>query len=137
MFVSKSNPQLLVRYLGASDIPAATAIARKTIAPFLKAGYFEQLLRHKDHAGFIVGYGIPLGYLVYQRSKTCIAIRELAVHPDHQRKGLGRELIEFVVRRLDQQKLDKLEVIVPESNLVACKFFRSMGFRAYIPIQKD
>ena len=53
-------------------------------------------------------------------------IRAMAVHPDHRREGLGREILQFV---LEQGKEARTEIIWCNAREVAVPFYRSLGFQ--------
>jgi ribosomal protein S18 acetylase RimI-like enzyme len=55
-------------------------------------------------------------------------INYLAVHPDHQRGGLGRRLMEFAEQRLRSLGCPKINLQVRSSNQPVIEFYRSLGF---------
>ena len=57
----------------------------------------DVLRRHLD--GIWV-YGDPaVAYISTELVDGCLHIEQVSVHPDHARRGIGRELIEYVARR--------------------------------------
>jgi ribosomal protein S18 acetylase RimI-like enzyme len=55
-------------------------------------------------------------------------INYLAVHPDHQRHGLGRVLMEQAERRLRELGCAKVNLQIRASNDAAVEFYRRIGY---------
>ncbi len=55
-------------------------------------------------------------------------INYLAVHPDHQRRGSGRELMAEAERRLRARGCPKINLQVRASNAEALAFYNRLGF---------
>ena len=55
-------------------------------------------------------------------------VNYLAVAPAHQRKGLGRRLMEEVEKRLLERGCPKLNMQVRSSNTEAMAFYRRLGY---------
>ncbi|MCX7947049.1 MAG: GNAT family N-acetyltransferase [candidate division WOR-3 bacterium] len=75
--------------------------------------------------------GEILGYCAYTDEGNSIHIKNIAVHPNHRRRGIGSLLIDKV------RKLKKdiyLEVV--DDNIVAIKFYENIGFRKVEEIKK-
>ncbi len=56
-------------------------------------------------------------------------LRNLAVYPSHQRKGLARALLESAILRLHESGARTLYLEVRPSNRLALAFYASAGFR--------
>jgi ribosomal-protein-alanine N-acetyltransferase len=67
--------------------------------------------------------GQMLAYLIFSRDGHIISI---AVHPQHRRRGIGRELLE---KAIDTYHLKKLWAEVRKSNGGAQTFYLRMGFQ--------
>jgi len=52
------------------------------------------------------------------------------VHPEFQRDGVGRSLINKLKSKLSYERRNRITLKVRESNLDAQLFFRAMGFQA-------
>jgi ribosomal protein S18 acetylase RimI-like enzyme len=59
----------------------------------------------------------------------------LYVHPDHQRRGIGRLLITIVARRLATLGMRAFQVRVLRANLPARGFYEAMGGRLIGEVQ--
>lgn len=68
-------------------------------------------------ASVMVGYEGHRGWVNY-----------LAVHPDHQRRGLGRQLMAHAENILRDLGCPKLNLQVRETNLGVRGFYESLGF---------
>jgi ribosomal-protein-alanine N-acetyltransferase len=86
-----------------------------------------------------------LGYVVFKQRGSTVHIENLAVDPDHRRRGVARALIDFVcspVRDPAQlasdrrTRITRIRTRVSEYSAVGQMFFRSMGFRA-VKIEKN
>ena len=58
--------------------------------------------------------------------ETTLSIRQLYVHPAHQRKGIGWKLMDVALHHFDKARLAVLEV--EEENLKGVTFYRKYGF---------
>lgn len=56
-------------------------------------------------------------------------VNYLAVHPDHQRSGLGRRIMDEVEARFRTAGCPKINVQVRTSNNGVIDFYRAIGFR--------
>jgi ribosomal protein S18 acetylase RimI-like enzyme len=69
-----------------------------------------------------------VGYMIYALEKTCIQLERIAVL--YEREGIGRRLVERLQEKIrNEPKRLRLVFVVPETNLGAQLFARSMGFR--------
>ena len=56
-------------------------------------------------------------------------LTSLAVHPIHQRKGLGKFLISELIKRSQSLQTNYIRLEVKETNEPAKAFYKSMGFK--------
>lgn len=77
----------------------------------------------EDRAGRVVGF------FVYVLAKSEIRLVRLAVHPGARRSGVGLAMLSKLIQKLHPQR-SRLTLYVRESNLAACRFYRSAGIRA-------
>ncbi|AWB46307.1 GNAT family N-acetyltransferase [Paenibacillus sp. CAA11] len=71
-----------------------------------------------------VGFGAPTGL----PSNAHVYDINIAVHPDHQHKGIGRRLIEEIKYLAKLEGKRKLSLRVLETNGPAIAFYKSCGF---------
>ena len=58
-----------------------------------------------------------------------LQITFIAVHPMHQRKGLGRFLLSDLIKRSELLQTNHIHLEVKENNEPAKAFYKSMGFK--------
>ncbi|MDC0888613.1 ribosomal protein S18-alanine N-acetyltransferase, partial [Candidatus Thioglobus sp.] len=68
------------------------------------------------------------GYLITLNSIDFIDILTIAITPQFQRKGLGRELLDDLLQRLDKNKVRSIMLEVRVSNVSAIHFYQKYGF---------
>ena len=56
-------------------------------------------------------------------------ITSIAVHPIHQRKGLGKFLMSELIKRSDSLLTNQIHLEVKDTNEPAKAFYKSMGFK--------
>jgi GNAT superfamily N-acetyltransferase len=106
-------------------------------------GWFQSLLPRPDAWIWIAEEeGIPIGYLlafVHEREENpfCFARRwceidQLAVVPSHQRRGVGRMLIEQALATARAEGIGSVELCSWAFNEAAHHAFRKLGFRPRI-----
>jgi len=71
-----------------------------------------------------------VGYIVFRTGLKKLEIWNLAVHPDHRRRGYGTLLILYLKRRAERGVRKPIELEISERNLLGQLFFRSNGFQA-------
>jgi ribosomal protein S18 acetylase RimI-like enzyme len=59
-------------------------------------------------------------------------LTQIAVLPDYQRRGIGRLLLDYNLRRLAELQFDTLSLIVSRSNDRALGMYQGMGFRSVL-----
>jgi ribosomal protein S18 acetylase RimI-like enzyme len=57
---------------------------------------------------------------------------QVAVMPGYQRQGIGRSLLDYCIRRLDERGYETLSLIVSRANDPALKLYQGMGFQAVL-----
>ena len=83
-----------------------------------------------DYTGLCVCFEV---FSTFQ-AKPILNIHDIAVHPQHRNKGIGRALLE----RAEQQALErgccKITLEVREDNVIAQHLYRAAGFRESEPV---
>ena len=82
----------------------------------------EGALRQIETLWIIQDGLLPIGFMGIQERK----IEMLFLHPDHFRKGLGKELVQRAFRELKVEYVD-----VNEQNPDAARFYERMGFHTF------
>lgn len=73
--------------------------------------------------------GQVVGYIFARAAGGEAEILNLAVHPAHRRRGVGRRLLEEILTRVAKRGAALLFLEVRASNTVAQAFYREMGFK--------
>ena len=76
------------------------------------------LIESKVVAAVMGGYEGHRGWVNY-----------LAVDPDYQRKGLGRQIMEAVEAEIEAMGCPKINLLVRTDNLAATSFYESIGYK--------
>ncbi len=125
-----------IRELGASDVPQATEILAQGDPCTSAGGSVEKVTKTLTSA---LGRGSV--YVVEEDSKligiTCFVsepilaaggcVRFIAVHPEKRRRGIGRQLMGFVERKVFSHS-SNVFVSVSSLNEAAQQFFAELGY---------
>lgn len=60
---------------------------------------------------------------------TVVLIQDLLVHPDYQRKGLGKKLMQRALAEIKSYGQLQIEVLTDDEEMTA-SFYKSLGFRS-------
>lgn len=120
-----------IRWLIRLDMPEVLAIEAASLARPWGEDEFLRVLRRRNCIGMVAERDDKvLGYMVYELHGFRVQLLALAVHPDHRRAGVGRELATKLKLKLSAGRRTRARVVVPETSLGAQLFFRAVGFRA-------
>lgn len=75
----------------------------------------------------------PVGFACVLRYGRLAHLRELAVHPDHGRRGLGSALVKAVCKQARQQRLDGVTLTTFRDIPWNAPFYARLGFREFVP----
>lgn len=77
----------------------------------------------------INGANAVVGYVCRWLVGDEVHILNLAVHPEHRRRGLGRALVELVLREAEEHHARQITLEVRRENTAAIALYASFGFR--------
>jgi [ribosomal protein S18]-alanine N-acetyltransferase len=98
---------------------------------------FTKCLRERNNIGLVAEYGEQVvGFIVYSLHKTKLDILNVAVHPDFQRQGVGRQLLQKLQGKLSPQRRTRLTTAIRETNLSAQLWMKDCGFTC-VQISKE
>ncbi len=98
---------------------------------------FIRCLRQRNCIGMVAEYDERVvGFMVYELHKDQLHILNFAVHPDFNRRCVGKQMVQKLISKLSHQRRNRIILEVRETNLSAQLFFRNMGFRA-ITVLRD
>lgn len=122
---------LHIRWLILRDMPAVLAIEQSSFVFPWDAQDFRRVLRTRNVIGNIVDDGERvLGFMIHEFHRNHLNLLNLAVAPDHRRRGIGRMMAGKLIGKLSSQRRNRITANIWEQNLDAQFFFHAMGFRA-------
>lgn len=129
---------LLNLYLDIAKNPGAFARAVEEISP----DYVEEIISGAVDGGLGIVAVDPedqnklIGFIVAQQLgpyafRHILGELTIGVHPDYQRRGVGRRLFLDFLEHVTDFRSDvlRVELVVRESNFAAIEFYESLGFR--------
>jgi ribosomal-protein-alanine N-acetyltransferase len=133
----KKDLRVHIRWMIRRDMPEIIAIESRSFEFPWCEDDFVRCLRQRNCIGMVAEQGERVvGFMIYELHKTRLHVLNFAVHPDHQRRGVGRQMIEKLMGKLTHQRRTRILLEVRERNLPAQLFFRSLGFLA-ISVLRD
>lgn len=66
---------------------------------------------------------------VFTSQKDVAFIGEMCIHPDHQRKGLGKALMKNIILESSRRDIKRIRLAVTVSNVGAYKLYEKTGFK--------
>lgn len=94
----------------------------------------SQLSKQTSYCAVAVEEDKVVGYIAFEAVMDEGSIVELAVDPEHRRKGVGRKLVELMLTSCSGMRTVCLEVRA--SNIAAQALYRALDFRP-ITVRKD
>lgn len=73
--------------------------------------------------GGLTAYELPM----YQHDSSEILLYDLAVRPDYQRRGVGKQLLRYLKEYCSRQGIQEFFVLVHEEDEHAIEFYRATG----------
>lgn len=129
--------QYHIRWICQSDIDEVLYIERGTLDPWKEDDVRGQL-RQRNCIGVVAesSDGPIDGWMCYELHPNHIKLIRIAVCTRDRRCGIGTRLIERLKDNLEQQRRNRIEVIVDGRSVTAQLFFQSCGFHA-TPMAED
>jgi ribosomal-protein-alanine N-acetyltransferase len=126
-----------IRWLIRRDMDAVQAIENASFSHPWSGAEWAENLKERDTIGTVIEDDLDiLGYAIYKLGKTKFELLNMAVKPIERRCGHGRQMINRLKGKLDQQHRTAIECTVTEENLQAQLFLQACGFTA-VRVVKD
>lgn len=127
------RPEFVVEALGEGDARFLPEIHREDFSRAWSEDEFLSLLRQEPVFGFAVWQvgnrkAGPAGFVLARLAAGEAEILTVAVARTRRRLGLGRDLMEAVLRELHAQRAEALFLEVDETNHAALALYRRLGF---------
>lgn len=125
-----------------SMIPAALRVEEEAFAgDSWNAADFNHFRKRRDgNVTVFESLKVPdndhiVGFVAYTLNPGFIRIWNMAVRPAYHRQKVGKQIIDYMFKKLHSHKRTRLLLNTRETNLQAQLFFRAMGFKC-ISIEK-
>lgn len=128
-----------VRTMTTSDLQDVIAVEKRAYPHPWTLGIFRDCLRIGYNAWVMTLDDAVIGYGIVMLSPGEAHILNICIDPDYQRKGLGRYLLNHLVKKSNQTDVDMILLEVRRSNEHAQQLYLSEGFhelgvrKAYYP----
>jgi ribosomal-protein-alanine N-acetyltransferase len=125
---------LLIRRAGLADVTAIWAIEKASFPTPWSRWTFLAELGHGNSHTLVAGPASPLpwqtwGYLIFWVVLDEMHILNLAVHPEHRRRGIARRLLAEGLAQARTLGAELAWLEVRTSNLAAQALYKSFGFK--------
>ena len=120
---------MTIREMQIDDLEQVIPIENAVFSvPWTETGFFSFLIR--DDTLFLVAEeeGIILGYVGILISFDESEITNVCVAESARRRGIGRALLEELIRRMNEKGVTVIHLDVRVSNVAAISLYRSLGF---------
>lgn len=120
-----------IRWMIRRDLPEVMRIEEESFDYWWSESDFVKSMGQRNAIGQVAEIGDRVvGFMIYELHAKRLHVVNFAVHPEHRRMGVGRQLVEKLIRKLSTHRRSRLTLYVRESNLGGQLFYRSLGFRA-------
>jgi len=120
-----------IREATQNDIPYIYDIEKKCFEKPWSYSMFEEEITDNDKARyFVIEYNSEIaGYAGYWKILEEAHIMNIAIKPGHQGKGLGRCLLEYMIKSFEAEKAERATLEVGVENNKAISLYSEAGFR--------
>jgi len=122
------HPRTEIRLMQAADLKIIATIERAAYQYPWSLGIFRDCLLAGYHCLVLDVGGSVTGYGIMSIAAGEAHLLNLCVHPNAQRFGYGRRLLNVLLLRAAEADADKVFLEVRPSNEAALRLYRSLGF---------
>ncbi len=120
-----------IRWMIRRDMPEVLDIENEAFEFPWPAEDFVRYLEKRSCTGTVAEHeDRVVGFMLYILHKKCIHVSDFAVAEDYRHRGIGTQMVDELIGKLDPRRRNRLLVQVRERNLAAQLFFFKCGFRA-------
>lgn len=128
------NEQLLdtnIRWMIRRDMSEVLEIENECFEFAWTEADFIECLQKRNCIGMVAEQNEKvLGYMIYELHKNHLEILNFAVASEHRLSGVGRKMIDKLIKKLSFQRRTMIKLAVRETNLSAQLFFKKLNFKA-------
>jgi len=111
------------------DIPLVLTIERLVYdSPWSQAKFTDSLNNPKTLSSLLIIDDQVLGYFIATHSPDSVDLLNICIHPEHQHQGLGTQLFDYLIQRLQVLNLNTIFIEVRASNKSTLLFYQKLGF---------
>ena len=130
LFQGKEIP-VQVRWMVRRDFAHVLTIEETCFEFPWTAEEFLQCLQQPNCLGMVAEHESRIvGFVIYETPKNRLFVSNIAVHPEFQRHGIARQMIQKLVTKMIHQRRQKITIEIRETNLPALLCFRALGFKS-------
>lgn len=133
---------MILREMSEADLDAVLRIEREVHVHPWTLGNFSDALRSGYQCKVFESAGVMVGYAVMMLAVDEAELLDIAIDKGHQRKGVGRKLLEAMLSLARHENMRRMVLEVRASNQAAIALYRASGFeqiglrRDYYPATK-
>ncbi|KYC48911.1 MAG: aminoalkylphosphonic acid N-acetyltransferase [Candidatus Methanofastidiosum methylothiophilum] len=80
-----------------------------------------------EDSSIVIGFISLLNYRSFYHKNGTTQINELVVNSKYRNKGIGKELLDFAIKKAKDNGMDEIEVGVMKDNYKAIEFYKKNG----------
>ena len=120
-----------IRWMIRRDVPEVLDIENRSFEfPWVEEDLIR-CLRQRNCIGMVAEHAERVvGFMIYNLHKSRLEVLNFAIHPDFRRCGVGQQMVNKLVLKLNSNRRSQIVLALADFNLDGQLFFRAMGFRA-------
>ena len=131
---TKKGEKVTWQWLLRSHMDELVKIDKLHFASPWKREKFERHRRHRQCIGVVAeAEGKAIAFCICQLQEKRICIRNIGVHPNYIRQGIGEQFIQRLQAKLSEGRWSKLVAFLPRSRRKNQPFFEKYGIKILMP----